>query len=502
MASSAPARPRLPERLDLWLNDPVEPLWERPGPTRAQVRNDVIGTAVFLVVALLMVLLSKSVGASDDEATWRGYVATALMILPLLVRRTHPLSALVLSSALFLGLTYLSVSAAIELAFQGAYFAAIYAAVAWARDRRMLWIAMSLVLLTMTLWLVSTFTMATGFMDQFERFEPDGPVPQLAAAVLYTSIINLAYFGGAIAAGRASWRSALQRERLAEQTVQVREQAGELARRAVVDERLRIARELHDVVAHHVSVIGVQAGAARKVLTRNPDAAAEALRTIEASSRQAVGDMRSLLGVLRSETDTDRPDGSRAPEPGLGDLADLVEVQRAGGLDVDLTVVEDALPLADVPGPVALSLFRTVQESLSNVARHSTASHARVTVRTGTTTHPVTDEEHPAPDDPASAAQPTVTRWIEAEVLDDGQQRPGTSGSGYGLRGIRERVQLHRGEAEVGPRLTGTGWRVRVRFPLDGASPTPSAPPARPAPPVPDDSPAPPEPDPKDGSPS
>ncbi|PFG34786.1 sensor histidine kinase [Sanguibacter antarcticus] len=458
------------ERLNSWLNDPAEPLWERPRPTRTEQRNDLYGALALAVVALVALVMSKSMSeAPADESTWEAYAATVVMVAPLAVRRRFPLAVLLLSSALFLGLSYLAPSAAYTISFQVAYFAALYAAVAWAPERRMLWIAMGLVLLTMTLWLVITFTLASGYSDLLPAGVDDlaGPVAPLTAAVVYTSIVNLAYFGGAIAAGRASWRSALQRERLAQQADRIREQSDELARRAVVDERLRIARELHDVVAHHVSVIGVQAGAARTVLTRDPDAASDALRTIESSSRQAVGDMRSLLGVLRSETDTDRPSGpQRAPEPGLADLDELAEVHRAAGLDVVVTVVEGAGPVSAVPGPVSLSLFRTVQESLSNVARHSTARHVRLSVRTGSgpslaqPTDPATDPAGTAP----------VHPWVEVEVVDDGHPRSGTAGSGYGLRGIRERVHLHHGEAEIGPRQAGSGWRVRVRLPM--TSPT------------------------------
>lgn len=439
-------------RLNAWLNDPADPWWERPGPTPAQLRNDVAGALAFLVVALAMVAVAKSMGMRyESEETWRAYVATAAMILPLAARRRYPLAVLLASSGLFVGLSYLSPEAAFQIAFQVAYFTALYTAVAWARDRRPLWIAMGLVLLAMTLWVVAYFTVTAGFEEAAANYgEPDGPLPQLTAAVLYSAVVNLAYFGGAILVGRSSWRGALQRERLAAQAAQIREQAAELARRAVVDERLRIARELHDVVAHHVSVIGIQAAAARRVLPRDPGETAQALRTIESSSRDAVAEMRSLLGVLRSETGAGREDG-RAPEPGLRELAELADTHRAAGLAVTLTVVEEREgDLLGLSGPLALCVYRVAQEALANVRRHSTAARVSVTVRTGTTT--------------------AATRWVEVEVVDDGAPRSGTAGSGYGLRGLRERVQLHSGEAEIGPREGARGWRVRARLPLRSAS--------------------------------
>lgn len=438
-------RPGTLARLNAWLNDPDDPLWERPGPTERQARHDVVGTLLAVAAGLLGILLTKSMGGAvvEGEESWRAYAATAAIIAPLALRRRAPILVLTVASGLFLALSYLSPEASVQPAFQVSYFAALYTAVAWARDRRLLWIAMGLVLLTMALWVVVTFTTASGYAEiMADAEDADGPLPPLVATVLYTAVINLAYFGGAILIGRSSWRSALQRERLARQAQQITDQSAELARRAVVDERLRIARELHDVVAHHVSVIGVQAGAARKVLDRDPAAATGALRTIEDASRTAVTEMRSLLGVLRS--DTLLPGADRAPEPDLGQIDALVAEHPR--LDLTITRVEDRPgDLAQAPAPVALSLYRIVQESLANVERHSTARRVAVTLRTGTGQD---------------------GSWIEAEVVDDGAPRTGTAGSGYGLRGIRERVQLHGGEAEIGPRTTARGWRVRARLPL------------------------------------
>ena len=258
--------------------------------------------------------------------------------------------------------------------------------------------------------------------------------------------MNVAYFGGAILVGLSAWRNALQRSQLAEQAGKITRQSAELARRAVIEERLRIARELHDVVAHHVSLIGVQAGAARRVLDRKPEVAAESLSTIEQVSRQAVTDMRNLLGVLRSEAIDEDPSKNegRHPEPGLADIDALARSQREFGLDVDFARVEDVPgALEEVPAPLALSVYRTAQESLTNIRRHSTASAAVLTLRTG-----------------RSGGQ----RWVELETVDNGRpRRQEEAGSGYGLQGVRERVALHRGTAEIGPR-SGGGWRVRARF--------------------------------------
>ncbi|WP_147917502.1 sensor histidine kinase [Ruania zhangjianzhongii] len=443
-------------RLFHWLNDPEDPHWERPGPTRAQRRNDVLGMVLALAVGLLMVMFAKSFGARlVDEAAWRAYLAVALMVLPLAIRRAFPLITLVVASVLFLALSYLSPEAAVSLTFQVAYFTALYSAVAWARDRRALWILNVLVIAEMAVWLTVSFTLTNAFSGEDLFEDAAGPMAALPAYLLHTAVMNFAYFVGAMLIGRNSWRGALERGRADAHARQLAEQAEELARRAVVDERIRIARELHDVVAHHVSVIGIQAGAARRVMNHSAEQAALALRTVESASREAVTEMRSLLKVLRSDAGEDHGDGTRLPEPNLADVEALAGSHAGTGLQVSVNRVEHSPgALAQVPAPLALSAYRCIQESLTNVNRHSTATTAQVTIRTG--------GEGPK-------------GWLEVEILDAGRPRPDTSGTGYGLRGITERATLHQGVAEVGPRAHHQGWRVRVRFPVSRQQPVTGA---------------------------
>lgn len=445
-ADSAPEALTRRTRLFSWLNDPEDPHWERPAPTRAQRRNDVLGAVLALAVGLLMVMFAKSFGMRiEGEATWRAYLAVALMVLPLAIRRAFPLVTLVLASILFLGLSYLSPEAAVSLTFQVAYFTALYSAVAWARDRRVLWILNILVLAEMAVWLTISFTLTNAFSGEDLFEDAAGPIAPLPAYLLHTAVMNFAYFVGAMLIGRNSWRGAIERGRADAHARQLAEQAEELARRAVVDERIRIARELHDVVAHHVSVIGIQAGAARRVMNRSAEQAAVALRTVESASREAVTEMRSLLKVLRSDDEHD-DDGSRLPEPSLADVDALARSHAASGVRVSVSRVEHSPgALAQIPAPLALSAYRCIQESLTNVHRHSTATTAQVTIRTGG-------------DEPKG--------WLEVEILDAGRPRPGTAGTGYGLRGITERATLHQGVVDMGPRAHQQGWRVRVRFPL------------------------------------
>jgi signal transduction histidine kinase len=209
-------------------------------------------------------------------------------------------------------------------------------------------------------------------------------------------------------------------------------------REAVAAERAAIARELHDVVAHHMSVMVVQAGAARAVSESDPAATAEALRQIEASGRTGLTEMRRLLEVLKAEEDGN----GRAPQPGLARLSELVDAMRASGLPVEAVVEGSPRPLQ--PG-VDLSAYRIVQEALTNALRHACGASARVVVRY----------------DPGA---------VELEVADDGPgppEDPEASG-GHGLIGMRERVQLFGGELEAGPR-PGGGFLLRARLPSEPA---------------------------------
>ena len=260
------------------------------------------------------------------------------------------------------------------------------------------------------------------------------------ATVVYQLLVNVVYFGGAIAWGQAAWASARRRTLIEEQQVQERRARRREQERAVHDERVRIARDLHDVVAHHISGIGVQAAGAGRVLDRDPGAARGALDTIESSSRRAVAQMHQLVGLLREH---DEGDG-RAPAPGLAEVSGLAGEGRP---PVEHRVVGEPF---DVPATVGLSLYRIAQEAVTNTRRHSVARHATVVVR-------------------YVAGDADTRRAVEVEVLDDGRgavQPAHTDTGGFGLRGIAERAALHDGEAEVGPRPQG-GWRVRVRIPVD-----------------------------------
>jgi signal transduction histidine kinase len=227
--------------------------------------------------------------------------------------------------------------------------------------------------------------------------------------------------------------------RLEERTAELEQAREELARRAVAEERLRLARELHDVVAHSMSVIAVQSGVGAHVAESRPEEVGKALSAIEATSRATLEELRRLLGVLRQDSE---PQASLAPVPGLADLEGLLGEVAKAGLAVRLQVEGTPSPL---PAGVDLSAYRIVQEALTNVVKHAGPAQAQVTI--GYRDRDVTVE---VTDDGRGAAAPTGD---------------GRGGTGHGLVGMRERVAAFGGDLETGPR-PGGGFRVAARLPL------------------------------------
>jgi signal transduction histidine kinase len=263
-------------------------------------------------------------------------------------------------------------------------------------------------------------------------------LPRTDADLVDASFASLAFAGAWVLGDRARVQRALTAE-LAERAARLeRERAGE-ARRAVAEERTRIARELHDVVAHHVSMMVVQAEAGPVAVERDPARAAGAFEAIAATGRQALTEMRRLLGVLRGDGDQ-AP--SLAPQPGLAQVPSLVEQVGRAGLEVELVVEGDQAPL---PAGVELSAYRIVQEALTNALTHSGSPRARVLVRYG-------------------------ERDLEVQVRDEGRGGGAAAGGrdGRGLVGMRERVGLFGGELRAGPGPDG-GFTVDARLPIQAA---------------------------------
>ena len=258
---------------------------------------------------------------------------------------------------------------------------------------------------------------------------------QTVSALLFFTFFVV---GLPVAAGQATRSRAQLADELADRAVALeRAREGE-AQAAVQEERARIARELHDVVAHDVSVMVVQAAAAKRIVEREPDRAEEAIVSIEGTGREALAEMRRLLGVLRRGDE----DLALAPQPSLSRVDALLARTRAAGLDVALERSGDDAPL---PAGVDLAAYRVVQEALANVVRHAGAEHATVRLTY----------------DP---------RAVVVEVVDDGRGAADGGGkAGHGLIGLRERVDLYGGDFEAGPRAEG-GFGVRARLPVVGVA--------------------------------
>jgi signal transduction histidine kinase len=234
-----------------------------------------------------------------------------------------------------------------------------------------------------------------------------------------------------------------QAELLQERAERAEREREEHARLAALEERARIAREIHDVVAHSVSVIAIQAGAARTVVEEQPERAREALASIEEISRETMAELRRALGVLRATADDDL-----APQPGLDRIDDLLGQFRRTGLLVTLT--RDGSP-REVPSGLDLSAYRVVQEALTNTLKHAGATAALVSIRYGPDALEVT-----VTDEGGAADRPRG----------NGSGPPGLAG-GQGLIGMRERVAMFGGTLEAG--ATTGGFAVRARFPLEVA---------------------------------
>ncbi|KIF00465.1 histidine kinase [Streptomyces sp. RSD-27] len=367
--------------------------------------------AAALMVTAAYVSFARMAGSGGQPAytgpVWAGVLIAALVGLPVAVRRRWPVSAAGAALAGAATATLLDIT-------------------------REPWTAVGLTLYTVALTtparravpvLAAVLTAAAAAVLTGEAVLT--PAETWSGAVGVTAVVWVVA-GGSWAAGVAV-RARRRREA---------DQAQRRTDEAIAEERLRIARELHDIVSHSLSLIAVKAGVAGHVAESRPQEAVDALRVIENTSRAAMTEMRRALGVLRT--------GTRAvplePAPGLGALGRLADQARQAGVDVELTV---GVPDTGLPAGIALAVHRIVQESLTNTVKHAAPARCRVTVE----------------------ADPHEVR---VDVTDDGPRsadrgRPG----GHGLLGMRERTMMFGGTFKAGPRPEG-GFAVSVRLPQDG----------------------------------
>jgi signal transduction histidine kinase len=296
------------------------------------------------------------------------------------------------------------------------------------------WIALFIALYTLTAYgdgrrSVLIAGVAIGVLTVGWAVAAADTVPRAAIGWVFFRIaasVMAAALGESVRSRRAIAAEAQERARQAERTRE------EEARSRVDAERLRIAREVHDTVAHAIAIINVQAGVTAYLLDKRPERARDALETIEQTSAQALHEMRAVLGVLRDE------DNGRVPHPGLGQVLELAAVAREAGLDINLEVTPSPAPL---PSAVDHTAYRILQESITNVIRHAGLTRVTVAIDHGTDALEVRVSDEGAPVDASPA------------------------GPGRGIAGMRERCGLLGGELTAGPR-PGGGFEVKARLPL------------------------------------
>ncbi|MET8522066.1 histidine kinase [Nocardioides sp. NPDC004968] len=408
----------------------------RLGPRGRWWFDVLLAGTLFLIIPFYAVQALLDGGAAQDVSSTNHFVDLGLVVaqvVPLLWRRRHPVIVYAVVAAAC-GLQVLLLD--YPLVSQVAYPIAVYSVARYASPR---WGLAALA--------VGLFGAGLGAHDWLSAVDtaPNIEVHDEPEGIDWSSYISIslslatfpvaAWALGALARTRTAYVDSL-----IQRNEQLRREAEQRAVLGATQERARIAREMHDVVAHGLSVIVVQADGARYAAEQDPALAPKALETVAQTAREALAEMRQLLGLLRDG------DALTRPQPRLGDIATLIEETRAGGMELAANLPEPGLA---VPEGVALTAFRVVQESLSNVRKHA---------------------------GPGAAARVTVTAddgGLTIEVTDDGRgaaadatAQPGGLGLiGLGLIGMDERISAHNGTLETGP-ASGGGFRVYARLPL------------------------------------
>ncbi len=374
---------------------------------------DVVVLAGAIVAALEVALRLDNKATFPKGSLWLLVPATVLIFLPLLARRRFPFGA---PAAIFLYVGALSFASGRLVSYTFTAFLLVLACsflFGLLDDRRQSLVGIAIAI------------------GAAEIVGYNNPRQHLGDYFFIPLVFGISWLGGFGLGGKLR-----QVARAEERAARLEREREERARAAVAEERSRIARELHDVVGHSVSVMTVQASAVRRLLLPEQEREREALLIVEQTGREALAEMRRMVGVLRHPEEGP----ALAPQPSLEHLDKLVEQVREAGLPVALRVEGEA---AQLPPGVDLTAYRLVQEGLTNALKHSRARRAEVLVRYGTDA-------------------------VELVVTDDGRGNGSASQGGHGLLGMRERVSVYGGELEAGPR-PGGGYELRARLPLAGA---------------------------------
>jgi signal transduction histidine kinase len=392
---------------------PLDEMW---APLAAVLRLAARRPMVTNAAEVLLLDIATAAQLLDgSENRWWVWVLDQALILPLLARRRAPNSVFVVLCAL----AFVQWLAHVPLAADASLLVALYT-VAARRSRRDA--------------LVAAGVLEVGVVLASLRFAPasDGLVGSL---VFLSGLVTAALFGG------VAWRSHVAHlDAVVDRAARLEREHDQQARLAVIGERTRIAREMHDIVAHSLSVVVALSDGAVATSSRDPDEATDAMRQVSTVGRQALAEMRRLLGVLRDDIDV--ADAPLAPQPGLAEIDGLLEQVRAVGLAAAVTTAGDPRPL---PPTEDVAAYRIVQESLTN-----TLKHAREATR-------------------VEVAVEWSSDLLRVEVSDDGRSGPADGAPGHGLVGMSERVAIFGGDVHAGP-LPGRGWRVSARLPLPAAA--------------------------------
>lgn len=431
------------------------PAWARPRPDADGRRFDVLLAVVLAVGATTTSLLYARTGMyGSTPELWVWILGLALATLPLALRRVAPIPVMLVVAVGFFVCGQFGVPEVLIVNI--CLFIAIYTVTAWEPRRALAtWMVLG-VTCAMLVWLVISLILASS-ADEMDEIFPgmrSGIFSAYATFAVIQIITNLLYFGGAIAFGQRAWLAARTQAKLESQGKELELERQTSAAQAVALDRIAVARELHDVVAHHVSVMGIQAAAARRTLERDPATAATALEIVEESAHTTVAELRGLVHTLR----TPENEGSSSTI-GIAQIPLLVAESQRAGTPTTFIVAGEARP---VPLLVDVALYRIVQEAFTNVRKHAgRGAEAVVRLRF------------------ASDA-------IEVEVSDDGMARRLTGAgelasgvpsgrAGLGLRGMRERIGAVGGSVSAG-RREREGFMVRARVPLAERAEPPTPP--------------------------
>jgi signal transduction histidine kinase len=368
-----------------------------------------------LILLAIGVGLAEATLTQDDKGgpkgpLWFDLLAILGMTVPLFFRRRFPFGAPVFSGLVFAAASFVDDRLTPHGVVPFLVALAVFVLFGLVRDRTQA---------------IAGLAFGIGVTAIISHSDPEGSL----AGFALTSIVFTAAWTIGFALGQKFQEADEAKERLA----RAERERAEQARLSVAEERTRIARELHDVVGHSVSVMTVQASAARRLLRPHQEKEREALLVVEQTGREALAEMRRMVGVLR------RPEEAPAlaPQPTLERLDRLIAQTREAGLPVELRIEGEPQPLA---ASIDLTAYRLVQEGLTNTIKHARAEHAAVVVRYG--------DGH-----------------VELTVTDDGTGDGGGDSGGHGLVGMRERVSVYGGELEAGP-LPAGGYRLHARLPV------------------------------------